>query len=90
MRNNVNKIGCPVCGYSGFAAFDENGLANYEICPCCSNQSGYDYGEEENEERFVLLRQVWYKDKDARWLGSADVPANWDADRQLKLAGLLV
>lgn len=90
MPNNAELSGCPVCGYAGFLAFDDNGLTTYDICPCCLNQSGYDYGEGAGEERFIFLRRIWFNDQGARWLGSAEMPNNWNALIQLEGANLSI
>ncbi len=52
LKRNREAVGCPVCSYPGFAAFDETGLSTYDICLCCGSQSGYIYGEDADEGNF--------------------------------------
>lgn len=82
--------GCPVCGYPEFQAFDDYGLTTFEICAACGSQSGYEYSESSDETDFLRLRRSWVIDRDAKWFGSTPPPESWDAQEQMRNAGLSI
>jgi len=75
---------CLVCGYDGLHAppFDENGVSNQEICPCCGFQFGYDDTRrgvlyEDARKRWVAVGMPWFSQ-------SVNKPRFWDAAIQLR------
>lgn len=75
---------CPVCGYSGAAAYGRD-FESWDICQCCGVEFGYgDAGRSHS-----LLTQSW-KDRGCPWYSKRLTPAEgWDAMEQLKAAGLI-
>lgn len=90
MHSKDRQMGCPVCGYPDFQAFDDCGLTTYEICPSCGSQSGYDYSERSVETDFLKLRRSWVNDRGAKWYSSNSSPDGWDAHEQMRDAGLSI
>ena len=91
MTIRISSRGCTVCGYPDFEALDEHGHTTFEICPCCGNESGYEYQAEVDADHLQRLRQHWYFDDGGRWWSTgARAPENWDALAQLERAGLNV
>jgi hypothetical protein len=65
---------CPVCGYPlPFPA------ADYNICPCCSTEFGYDGSGRSHAE----LRAIWLRSGARWWSPSTPKPENWDPYLQL-------
>ncbi|MEK1832429.1 hypothetical protein AAAC51_36520 [Priestia megaterium] len=54
------KYVCPVCGYKNLeeAAYDESGLASFEICICCGFQFGDDDDVEIEEGVFMDIPET--------------------------------
>jgi hypothetical protein len=78
---------CPVCGYEHLdsAAFDDQGSASFELCPCCGTEFGYDDASTTHAE----LRERWLS-AGARWhSGSVIPPLGWDANSQVRAASAL-
>ena len=80
MPRNEAQFTCPVCGYAGLseAAYAE-GLASFEICPCCYSQFGLDDAKRTHEE----LRQMWISDGTPWHSQSHRKPDQWDPVVQL-------
>jgi hypothetical protein len=70
---------CPICGYELSFAPYEDGLASFEICPCCGNQFGYDDATRSHEE----LRGDWIA-KGMPWFSAGPKPPNWNPAKQLE------
>ena len=78
---------CPVCGYDRLprAAYGELGLASFQICPCC----GVQFGLDDTMSSHDVLRQDWLRNG-APWYSDATLPPEaWNAEEQLRNAGLL-
>jgi len=66
---------CPVCGYAM-----EDIPADYNICPCCGTEFGYNDAGISHAE----LREEWVK-RGALWWSPVDPPPpGWNAAEQLK------
>ena len=79
---------CPVCGMHLDSAAWTDGLASFDICPCCGTQFGYDdcCGGD------AAVRRAWYRQArkawvagGMRWWSSHKPPAGWDPVRQLAM-----
>ncbi len=86
MKNTVTNQ-CPVCGLQGFTPFDKDGYPNYEICLCCSFESGNQYDHSSEADHFLHLRKVWVNKMEAKWW-KAPAPKEWNYKDQLENAGL--
>jgi predicted RNA-binding Zn-ribbon protein involved in translation (DUF1610 family) len=85
MHNN-DQYSCPVCGFDGLPdpAYDSAGCASFEICPSCGTEFGYHDARKSHKE----LRELWVA-SDARWHSrSTSPPPGWNAEEQLRAAGL--
>ncbi|MEK7510080.1 MAG: hypothetical protein AAB567_00780 [Patescibacteria group bacterium] len=95
--NNKKKYICRVCGYRNSDAFyDESGYPEYEICPCCGAESGYQdctpESAEINRRRWLQEGTPWHADE---WvqkgikLDKFDLkPENWNLEEQLRTIGV--
>lgn len=82
---------CPVCGYAGL---DEEPNDSFEICPCCGvefgfDDGGFDQGTPKLALRQKQLRAAWLL-RGADWMDESRKPRDWDANEQLRAAGLSV
>jgi hypothetical protein len=74
------KYLCPVCGYKELT----DPPKDYEICPCCGTEFGYDDATFTHEE----LRRRWIA-AGAQWFDyTTSPPAHWNPQVQLDEAGL--
>lgn len=75
MSENV----CPVCGFSALAepAYDD-GLASFEICPCCGTEFGYDDASVSHD----ILRERWIA-AGYPWWAPEGPPSDWRPETQL-------
>jgi hypothetical protein len=81
-----DRFTCPVCGYPDLEepAYNE-GLASFEICPCCRTQFGYQDATRSHAD----LRDAWLA-RGAPWNSPSErAPEGWDPMEQLRAAGLL-
>ncbi len=71
---------CPVCGYANLV----EPPADYNICPCCGTEFGYD----DLAHSWEQLRQRWLS-KGAPWFSRhTPPPSEWNPVAQLRDAGL--
>jgi len=73
---------CPVCGFEGLhePAYDSQGCASFDICPCCGIQFGYDDASVVHR----ALRAAWIA-KGTQWVSrSRPRPAGWEPSEQLR------
>lgn len=67
---------CPVCG---FDKLDKepyiNGLGQFDICPCCFFEFGYDDGN--SGETFDSWRQKWIIEYQGCWRSTENEPDKW-------------
>ncbi|MBA9042459.1 MULTISPECIES: hypothetical protein [Priestia] len=86
------KYVCPVCGYKNLeeAAYDESGLASFEICICCGFQFGDDDDVEIEEGVFMdipethrLHRKKWIQ-KGAPVFNTKYYPKELQSNGQVK------
>ncbi|MEU3898765.1 hypothetical protein [Streptomyces sp. NPDC045251] len=55
--DDKTETACRICGYDdGEAVFDEYGVPQYVICPCCYNESGIG---DDNVSQVRELRGYW-------------------------------
>jgi hypothetical protein len=84
----MSERGCPVCGYPKFVELHPGGGSTYDLCPCCGFESGVDGVGWDRDERNSTFRHRWLANG-ARWWSSARSPdPGWNADEQLRAAGL--
>jgi len=77
----LQKFLCPVCGFNM-----DDPPANYNICPSCGTEFGYDDFSRKHE----ALRDEWVK-AGARWFSKYQKePANWNPISQMAVAGISV
>ena len=85
MHSTSSGFLCPVCGYPDLeeAAYSPQGLASFEICPCCRTEFGYqDFARTHAE-----LRIDWLA-RGAKWESKSHPPPDgWDPYEQLRSAG---
>jgi hypothetical protein len=73
------KMMCPVCGYKGLTSPPRD----YNICPCCGTEFGYDDFGLSHEE----LRSRWLR-RGANWFSQVtQPPPDWNLYEQLFQAG---
>ena len=79
---------CPVCGFVGLSEphVDATGSPTYSMCPCCGTFFGGDDVEHTHEE----LRHTWVEEGAKWWSQHQLSPEGWNAEAQLKAAGLAV
>jgi hypothetical protein len=73
------KYTCPVCGYGDLT----DPPMDYEICPCCGTEFGYDdvtVTHEELRQRWLIAGAPWFDH-------TAPPPPNWNPNVQLDKAG---
>ena len=70
---------CPVCGYSELSEPPEN----YEICPCCGTEFGYD----DRLSTHAELRRHWLLTGGPWFDFGTPIPANWNPYEQVLRAG---
>lgn len=85
---------CPACGLPlGFTPWPDPGNPSHEICPCCGIQFGYDDwaggSEVERARAHARWRADWRAGGMKWWSRGQPPPAGWDAERQLREAGLV-
>lgn len=82
----MSRFTCPVCGFPDLdePAHDSTGAASFDICPCCFIQFGYEDAGTSHAE----LRADWIA-AGKPWRGASPKPPGWDADEQLRRAGLV-
>lgn len=78
--------GCPVCGYPSYREFEAAGAVSYDICPCCSFQSGVDGIAWDRTERNETFRQRWIEAGAHWWSKTTPQPPGWSAEAQLRAA----
>ena len=66
---------CPVCGYPAL----EVPPADFEICPCCGIEFGYDDARRSHAE----LRAEWIRGGCRWWDPTNPPPAGWDGAAQV-------
>ena len=67
---------CPVCGFCGDGFVGED----FEICPCCGTQFGYDDATRPHFD----LRRIWMSDGCVWWSNARPPPLGWDPQDQIK------
>lgn len=77
---------CPVCGFPGLSEppYDAHGCASFEICPSCGTEFGYDDATRCHAD----LRKSWVAAGMPWWSKAIQPPQDWDAQGQLRKAGL--
>lgn len=80
--------GCPVCGYPAYREHESDGAVTYDICPCCSFQSGVDGVAWDRNERNRTFRRRWVEAGSRWWSTAATPPEGWSADARMRAAGL--
>ena len=65
---------CPVCGYG-----IKDPPRDYNICPCCGIEFGYD----DSETTYAALRQLWVLGGAKWWSPNTMPPQGWSADKQM-------
>ncbi|MDX3853136.1 hypothetical protein [Streptomyces sp. AK02-01A] len=74
------EAACRICGYDdGVPLFDEYGVPQYVICPCCYNESGIG---DDSVSQVRELREHWVAGG-AQWYEPKLRPADWDLPTQL-------
>ena len=64
------------------------GAASYEVCGCCGYEFGFDDNPGNGEgESFERVREDWIAGG-CKWFEPSEKPDGWNADDQLKAAGL--
>ncbi|MEK8129908.1 hypothetical protein WMW72_18555 [Paenibacillus filicis] len=58
----------------------ESGAPNFNVCPCCGFQSGYD--DLVHGKSVDTYRAMWLKEG-APWLNEKKKPVDWNLDKQL-------
>ncbi|MFK4427732.1 hypothetical protein ABH959_004911 [Bacillus sp. RC51] len=83
MNNNDMNYICLICGFNELLdpPYDEDDDPSYEICSCCGFQFGYD--DYDQGYTFIEYRKKWLE-KGAIWFNSAEKPARWSLEKQLK------
>jgi hypothetical protein len=84
----MSETGCPVCGYPKYSELTPDGATTYDICPCCSFESGVDCIGWDREERNRTLRQRWLAGGALWWSPARPPEPGWNAADQLRAAGL--
>jgi len=77
VQKMVNTV-CPVCGYSM-----EQSPSDYNICPSCGTEFGYD----DLAQTFEELRREWWNAGPKWWSPVDTQPPDWDPARQV-LSGI--
>src|SRR3990172_11483496 len=72
---------CPVCGFDELS----HPLQQFDICPCCGTEFGYDDSVLTHEE----LRIRWIRAGADWWSETTEPPANWNPIAQLIRAKIL-
>ena len=85
----MSEIGCPVCGYPRFIERHPDGGSTYDICPCCSFESGVDGIAWDREERNRTFRQRWLAAGGLWWSTVRPPEPGWNTVDQLRAAGLI-
>ena len=80
--------GCPVCGYPEFTELRPDGGSTYDLCPCCSFESGVDGIGWDREERNTTFRRRWLEGGGLWWSTARAPGAGWNVSDQLRTAGL--
>lgn len=70
--DDKTETACRICGYDdGEAVFDEYGVPEYVICPCCYNESGIG---DDNGQRVAGPRAAWILGRQRRPMARREVP----------------
>ncbi len=77
-----NKLACRVCGMLQLDPpwGDDGRTPNYDICPCCGVEFGY---EDSTLESIRKYRNRWLANG-ANWTEKLEKPNNWDLKKQLE------
>ncbi|MEV7886652.1 hypothetical protein ACWD3I_19300 [Streptomyces sp. NPDC002817] len=77
---NRTETACRICGYDDSdALFDQHGVPQYVICPCCGNESGIGDDSVSQVRELRGLRVA----TGARWAEPGMRPDDWDVLRQM-------
>jgi len=77
------KYICTTCGYNELNTppWGEDGSTpNFEICPCCGVEFGYEDSTEKGKERFL----AYWIDNGMNWFVPKLKPCDWSLNEQLK------
>lgn len=79
-----SRFVCLVCGFPALtiAPYSDDGIASFDICPCCGVEFGYDDATRTHAD----LRARWVAGGMKWWSQSSMAPAAWDPTAQV--AGL--
>ncbi|MFF9046940.1 hypothetical protein [Streptomyces parvulus] len=79
-RENRTETACRICGYDdGDQLFNEYGVPQYVICPCCYGESGI--GDDNVSQ--VRERRGYWVATGAPWHDQGFRPADWELLEQL-------
>ncbi|MFI7344922.1 hypothetical protein ACIBSR_01440 [Streptomyces sp. NPDC049936] len=79
-KEDKTETACRICGYDdGDQVFDEYGVPQYVICPCCYSESGIG---DDNVSQVREVRGYWVA-TGAPWHDPSFRPADWDLLEQL-------
>lgn len=66
------------------------GFPSYEVCGCCGYEFGFDDNPGNGEgESFEQARQEWINNG-CQWFEPSEKPIGWNAEAQLRAAGLSI
>lgn len=76
------KYNCRICGFELEEPpwGDDGRSPNYNICPCCGVEFGY---EDYAYESIIEYRKSWFN-KGAGWMYNKCKPSNWNKEEQIK------
>lgn len=82
MHNDIKELACRVCGLIQEEPpwGDDGKTPNYEICPCCGVEFGY---EDSNRNSVMSYRKSW-TELGQQWANPNDKPESWCVEEQLE------